>query len=541
MTVLLGRQTDTCEPIKPRASSPGVRTDESWDARRRRCRLARQQPDYPTWQPAPNTPRHRPPADPEPAPETFRSGVLDLYAGRVGRQTRSSAAPRRAAPHERTFVSGGDEPGMPRRAYAVIPQPRRFGRGSEGHYLALHPRTPPVYGRLRGHGAIARPRPREIVFRRKAELCTGGSRMHRGVHAMLYPLLVGSMSSPMQGTRRILIAAVAALIVVASAATTGFATQQRYEAREGDTVASVAATFGVDPASIRSSSYLPTGDDLEAGQVIVIPEPGQAPTDAAAMAAANEGASPWVVTAHWIKAGETVGSIAATYGVSPEAIIAFNAIADTENLTVGSRILIPAAGAGGVVIDSVPSDDAGPAVTVPGVTGYQQQRNLSCEYAAAHIATGAFGNAIPEEAFISSVPLASNPHHGYRGNIDGPWGNTVDYGIYPEPLVPVLGAWGFTGEVMYTGGDTAPLTAHLDAGHPVLVWLGFWGDTRETLADEGTYAVFAGMHVVTVYGYDDGGVYVADPATGGTDYYPWDVFTGMWSVIDGMSLAIYPR
>lgn len=94
---------------------------------------------------------------------------------------------------------------------------------------------------------------------------------------------------------------------------------------------------------------------------------------------------------------------------------------------------------------------------------------------------------------------------------------------------------------MYTGGDTAPLMAHLDSGHPVMVWLGFWGDTRETLADEETYAVFAGMHVVTVYGYDASGVYVADPATGGTDFYPWDVFVGMWSVVDGMSLAIYPK
>lgn len=427
---------------------------------------------------------------------------------------------------------------MPRRAYAVIPQPRLLGRGSEEHYLSLHPRTRPVYGRLRGNGAIAHPR--EIVLRRKADVRAGGSWVHHGVQSVLYPLIVGAMSAPMQGTRRILIAAVAALIVVASAATSGFAGQQRYEVHDGDTIESVASTFGVDPESIRSSSYLPSGGDLRTGQVIVIPEPGQAPAEAAQMAAVNEGESPWVATAHWIEAGETVGSIAATYGVSPETLVEFNAISDTGNLTVGSRILIPA-GAGGGTIESASGGGAGPAVAVPGVSGYRQQRNLSCEYAAAHIATVAFGNGIPEEAFMASVPLANNPHYGYRGNIDGPWGNTTDYGIYPEPLVPVLNSWGFTGEVMYTGGDTASLTAHLDAGHPVMVWLGFWGDTRETLADEGTYAVFAGMHVVTVYGYDENGVYVADPATGGTGYYTWDVFVGMWSVVDGMSLAIHPQ
>ncbi len=427
---------------------------------------------------------------------------------------------------------------MQRRGYAVIPTPRLLGRGSRDHYLALHSRTAPTYSRLRSGGAIARPR---TIVLRKADSRRVPAHVWRGLQSRVFSLIAGSMGSPVQEPRRILIAAVAALIVVASAATNGFAGQQRYEVRDGDTIESVAGTFGVDPAAIRTSSYLPTGDDLQAGQVIVIPEPGQSPSDAAQMAAANEGTSPWVAAAHWVESGETVASIAEAYGVSPEAVIEFNAISDPGNLAVGSRLLIPAGGnaSGSTAVSG--AGGSGPAVAVPGVTAYTQQRNLSCEYAAVHIATGAFGNAIPEDAFISSIPQANNPHHGYRGNIDGPWGNTDDYGIYPEPLVPMLDAWGFSSEVMYTGGDSTPLVAHLDAGHPVVVWLGFWGDTRETLTDDGTYAVFAGMHVVTVYGYDDGGVYVADPATGGMDFYSWDAFVSMWSVVDGMSLAIAPR
>ena len=170
-----------------------------------------------------------------------------------------------------------------------------------------------------------------------------------------------------------------------------------------------------------------------------------------------------------------------------------------------------------------------------------QERNLSCEYAAAYIATSAFGNGVPESTFLAQVPAASNPHYGYRGNIDGLWGNTTDYGVYPEALVPVLSGAGFATEVMYTQGDIAPLKAQIDAGRPVVVWLGFWGDTRETLADQDTYAVFAGMHVVTVYGYDEAGVHVSDPASGAYAFHSWDAFIGMWSVIDGMSLAIYPQ
>src|SRR5690606_35163393 len=150
----------------------------------------------------------------------------------------------------------------------------------------------------------------------------------------------------------------------------------------------------------------------------------------------------------------------------------------------------------------------------------------------------AFGWAPSEDDFIASVPLALNPHHGYRGNIDGWWGNTDDYGIYAEPLVPVLEAWGFNAEVMYTMGDNAPLIAQLDAGRPVVTWLGFWGDTRVRLTDDGEYSVFAGMHVVTVYGYDADGVWVMDPAQGEQIHYSWDFFVSMWTVVDGMSLAV---
>jgi uncharacterized protein YvpB len=174
------------------------------------------------------------------------------------------------------------------------------------------------------------------------------------------------------------------------------------------------------------------------------------------------------------------------------------------------------------------------------IAQYTQSRNLSCEYAATYAATTAFGAGVPEQVFIDSIPLAANPHYGYRGNIDGWWGNTTDYGIYAEALVPTLNAHGYYGEVMYTQGDVGPLIGHLDAGHPVVVWLGFWGDTREVLHDQDTYSVFAGMHVVTVSGYNDAGVFVMDPAKGTTNFYDWATFQELWSIVDGMGLAVYP-
>lgn len=233
--------------------------------------------------------------------------------------------------------------------------------------------------------------------------------------------------------------------------------------------------------------------------------------------------------------GETVSSIAAEYGLTAEALISFNGITDVYDIQPGTRLVIP------------PSRDAtggnqvfSPAVAVQGVPTYRQSRNLSCEFAAVHIATAAFGNAIPESVYIANTPITKNPHNGYRGNIDGWWGNTTDYGIYAEALVPTLNQWGFVGETFYSEGATGQLTAHLDAGHPVVVWLGFWGDTRVRLSDDGNYSVASGMHVVTAWGYDENGVYVSDPAKAEYEFFDWNTFIAMWTVLDGQALAIYP-
>lgn len=161
------------------------------------------------------------------------------------------------------------------------------------------------------------------------------------IQSLFSPAAYGAADTKVNASRRILVATVAAVIVFASVAGTGFAGQQRYEAHEGETVSSVAAAFGVDPEAIRSSSFLSNGDALSSGEVIIIPEPGQSPSDAARMAAEREGTSPFVEAAYWVESGDTVAGIAATYGVNAGALAEFNGITDPANLPVGSRILIP--------------------------------------------------------------------------------------------------------------------------------------------------------------------------------------------------------
>lgn len=348
--------------------------------------------------------------------------------------------------------------------------------------------------------------------------------------------------------------------------------QSRYIVQPGDTLESVAAEFGVDPAAILAASAVQNPPELTASEIIVIPDPGESPDAAAWTASQREGASPFVAGAHDVAAGETLASIAGTHGLDPWALATFNGMADIDTLNSGQRLRIPLTDS--VVLpadqqvvdpvdatlyaapDTIWTDEAWVAEAVGGpddgwqettsgpvfaadVPAYMQAFALSCEYAAAYIATAGFGWGIPESAFVERIGTSPNPHWGYRGNIHGAWGGTDDYGVYPEALVPTLNEFGFVGEVFY-GGDAAALTTRIDAGMPVMTWLGYFGDTAWLQEDDSAYLLAPGMHVVTVYGYDEGGVYLANPGRGTHDYYAWGDFLSMWSVLDGMALGIAP-
>lgn len=176
------------------------------------------------------------------------------------------------------------------------------------------------------------------------------------------------------------------------------------------------------------------------------------------------------------------------------------------------------------------------------VPEYVQQRNLSCEFASLTIATSAFGAGVSEYAFDSAVGWSHNPHWGYRGDINGWWGNTTDYGVYAEPLAAVLPQFGFTGEVIYAQGDSQVLINRLNWGQPTLVWLGLWGDTGFYETDESgtSYLLVPGAHVVVAYAYDEYGVWVSDPGIGTYRFFDWGTFMAMWNVFDGMALSVAP-
>jgi uncharacterized protein YvpB len=182
------------------------------------------------------------------------------------------------------------------------------------------------------------------------------------------------------------------------------------------------------------------------------------------------------------------------------------------------------------------------AVIIEGIPSVVQWYSLSCEYAAAATITLYWGDLVSQHDFMREIPRHPNPHVGFRGNIHGPHGGTVDYGIYAEPIARVLRQYGYNADVFY--GGPKRLKAEINAGHPVVAWITSGRYTPRTPFTEeyngDIFTLVPGEHAVVVYGYDGEGVYSMDVSNGGYYHTPWDSFLTRWNYFDGMALAIYP-
>jgi uncharacterized protein YvpB len=177
--------------------------------------------------------------------------------------------------------------------------------------------------------------------------------------------------------------------------------------------------------------------------------------------------------------------------------------------------------------------------SISGMPAVKQQHSLSCEYAAASAVTRYWGQPVSEADFITEIGGAINPHFGYRGDIDGSWGGTTDYGVYAEPLVPVLERHGYKARTYY--GSPAWLKGELKAGHPVVIWMtGQAGQyERQYISYQGSrFSVTPYEHAVVAYGYDHTGVKLMDVGKGIYTTLNWVEFVARWSYFDQMALVI---
>jgi uncharacterized protein YvpB len=177
-----------------------------------------------------------------------------------------------------------------------------------------------------------------------------------------------------------------------------------------------------------------------------------------------------------------------------------------------------------------------------GVPEYHQEYSLSCEFASLYMVTAYWGDPIYEDQSLTVTNWSDNPHLGFRGDINGGWGNTDDYGIYPEGLAQIAWDYGYGADISY-GADANLLEAYLDDGVPVITWISVFGDWGwQEWDDSGNeFRLVPYEHVVVAIGYDDYGVYISDPGTGAYNQLSWSYFMGAWDLMDGMMLGVYPH
>lgn len=148
----------------------------------------------------------------------------------------------------------------------------------------------------------------------------------------------GGRSTPWRSTIRVhraLTVTVALILAVgAVSAAPAVADGGRHRVSTGETLSGIALRFGVSVEALASANALADPHRLLAGTTLTIPTaaaPGHwsAPTGGGSRS-------------HVVAAGEHLGSIARRYGVSVDALVSANALADPNLVVVGRRLVVPA-------------------------------------------------------------------------------------------------------------------------------------------------------------------------------------------------------
>lgn len=95
-----------------------------------------------------------------------------------------------------------------------------------------------------------------------------------------------------------------------------------YIVRSGDTLFSIAQRFGTNVETLMQLNNLSNSDEILVDQVLQVPVPPGA-------------------TTHTVQSGETLFSIAQSYGISLEALASANNIMDPDSIYVGQVLIIP--------------------------------------------------------------------------------------------------------------------------------------------------------------------------------------------------------
>jgi uncharacterized protein YvpB len=190
--------------------------------------------------------------------------------------------------------------------------------------------------------------------------------------------------------------------------------------------------------------------------------------------------------------------------------------------------------------------DQPPLALILDVPLLEQERSLSCESSAAAMAAQYHDLAVRESDILNALPLHENPHLGFRGNVDGPHGGLMDYGVYAGPIDEVLSELGLHVESFSGGMDE--IKAHIRQGRPVLAWITY--DLQVQTPQQWTLAGPYGQsqavtlvpyeHAVLIVGYNREGLWIHDPFDGTRDFYTESEFWRSFGYLGHMALVIGP-
>jgi LysM repeat protein len=129
---------------------------------------------------------------------------------------------------------------------------------------------------------------------------------------------------------------------VSHAAPTGAGTVV-YVVKPGDTLRSIAATYGTTMSAIVRANNMANPDVIYPGQRLIIPVSGGATPPPTAVPTAATSPTSANSTYHTVQLGDTLDKVARAYGTTAAAIIAANGISNPDLIWVGQKLLIPGA------------------------------------------------------------------------------------------------------------------------------------------------------------------------------------------------------
>lgn len=142
---------------------------------------------------------------------------------------------------------------------------------------------------------------------------------------------------------------------------TVLADQGTYIVQPGDTLSSIAQQYGVTVQAIVAANNLANPNFITVGQELIIPDPTSASSPAITPRPTATGAAAGPSTTYTVQSGDSLFKIAIQFGVTVQAIVDANGLANANFIVVGQELIIPG-GTGGN------NSGSGSAAAVPAAT-----------------------------------------------------------------------------------------------------------------------------------------------------------------------------